>query len=190
MRPVLNIVLGTLISFAAAGQTAPAGPASSYPNSEQGLSQMFHDLLDAYKASDGHKVTALLLRMRLSDKWFTDNFGADEAHQLSARYAEVFARFKSRSETRLAKFVPTDELSIKATETKGTSKQVTATYLVTPKNPVKLQSYQLIYTSPQQGRIEWVDTFVYDTGAFRYVGSGAFPFWAQVSIRAGKLETH
>jgi hypothetical protein len=154
MRPVLSIVLGTLISFAAAGQTAPASPASSYPNSEQGLNQVVQDLLDAYKANDGQKVTALLLRMRLSDKWFTNNFGADESHQLSARYAEVFARFKSQSETRLAKFVPTDLLGIKATETKGTSKQVTATYLVTPKNPVKLQSYRFVYTSPQQGRIE------------------------------------
>ena len=176
--------------FGVAGQTASVGPSFLYADTEQGLNQFSHDLLDAYKANNGQSMTALLLSLKVDDKWFNDNFSADEARQLSDRYAEAFAGFRSRTEKRFAKFAPSEQLSIKTTQVKEQPESVTVTYWATPKNLVKLESYRFLYSAPQQGSSEWVDTFVYDTGGFRYIGPGAFPFWAKVTLRFKKSESH
>jgi hypothetical protein len=182
MRYLLGIVLGMFVSVGLAGQTTSEGPSSSYADTDQGLNQFLHSLIDAYKANNGQKVTALLLSMKVADKWFSDNFTDDEARRLSERYAEVFASFKSRVEKNLAKLTPSEQLGLKATKISEKPESVTATYWATPKNSLQLESYRFLYSAPQQGSVEWVDTFVYDAGGFRYIGSGAFPFWANRPI--------
>lgn len=157
------------------------------PNSPQGFDQQFQAVFEAYKKGDGDLMKSRLNGFAIPKHWFTDVFDQLRAPAITRRYNEQFADFDSRTVDNLLHFdrANADKLDIVLTpdsRPKPQTKPAPASLVPLPDGKRFLINYRAKHPvitpngTPDQS-VEWMDTFVYVDGQFRYFGGGAYPFW-------------
>jgi hypothetical protein len=170
------LILGTC----AVAQERTLISSSIVPTDAQSLQMYLGAMLHAYQAGDVSTFNELAndLKLPKADEWFHKSFGPDQANAMNENYRRSFQAFCSRlAEDFESSGNIAAELTVQERKSKlaGTSPSLSAP---TPKVDLKINSYKCVLTVPGKGRTEWMDSFVVVDGSLRYIGQGAFPFWA------------
>jgi hypothetical protein len=125
------------------------------------------------------------LKLPEPDQWLYRSFGSSGDPSMTSTYESRFQAFRSRIvENFQWSSNSTVKLSVekRAKPAEGVAASPTAP---TPKFDVKTQSFKFVLAADGKGRREWEDSFLIDGGSLRFIGQGAFPFWAgPISIKA------
>lgn len=188
----LATVLALLFALIPAARSNPmpqaaAPPAPNYARSAEGYANQFNDIVAAYRAGDrGRGLLLIDYYYRVPDepRWFAEHFPAEQAGKLMERYDEVFAGFATALDSTIRDLMNDPGATI--TSTLGKSTNETPDKQAPYQNASGLKSVKEMPLSicnftiheNEQDAASWAKTVTYDQGAFRLVGSGAWPFWA------------
>jgi hypothetical protein len=174
-------------------QTMPA-----YPQSADGFSAQFSAVVEAYRKGDAVEGRRLLEQFRISNSadWFGDQIRPELNEIMAKRYARLFNKFVNQTENRLQDLARTKGRKLNMDLKPGSSDppspdkignhgSMKPSGIVTVKQPVcfnafffiKLTTASQTVFSGEYKAISWEDTYIYQDGAFRFVGRGAWPFW-------------
>jgi hypothetical protein len=191
----------------ASPQSSPPAGAStqeithpSFPQTADGLGDQLAAALESYKKGDAAEGRARLEQFRLphSADWFVDHFGAEQGQALDKRYDQLFQNFLDVREKVLQRAASAKDPKITPHLERATQQPVPSSVqfkgdtvrkpsgLVPLKDPVCLNgSFWIKLTGKAdlilRGQFKadtWEDVLIYQDGAFRFVGYGAWPFWA------------
>jgi hypothetical protein len=197
-QPQLTPSAGTQSS--ATGIATPAITQPSYPQTADGLSAQLAAALESYKKGDAAEGRARLEQFRLphSAGWFVDRFGAEQGQTLDKRYDQLFRNYVNATENTLQKLAsvrnpkittrlePATQRPLPAPDQAQASPLRQPSGLVPSSDPACLNGFfaikltgkaDLLIKGEFKGEM-WEDVFVYQEGAFRFLGRGAWPFWA------------
>lgn len=183
---MIGVVL--CLSLIAAGDDRPA-----YPNSRKGFEKQFDEIYKAFKKGDEQRFRAALESFAMPAQWFADTFSPDEGAALAQVYAEQFYQFGHRTVFALKFFDAQAPTSLEVNEAHGDRKLNPPPAPPPPTlKPLPEVHWFVIAYSLQRGyvmefgrkvsRTSWMDLFVYVDGAFRYFGSGAYPFYSPLRM--------
>jgi hypothetical protein len=188
-------LVGSKNAFA---QQPQAQPTPSYPQTADGFNAQVAAVVEAYQKSDGAEGRRLLEQFRIpnSTEWFGEQIRPELNEIMAKRYARLFDKFVNQTDNRLQELArnkgqklvsdlkpgPSDPPSTDKVSKHGS---MTPSGIVTVKQPacfngfffVKLTSTAHTVFSGEYKAISWEDTYIYQDGAFRFVGRGAWPFW-------------
>jgi hypothetical protein len=184
-------------SGASPAQAAPAAAAPNYPETADGFNAQMQAAVVAYQNGDAAAGRRQLETFRLPDshKWFADQLGADQAENVSPEYDSFFESYLSKIEQTLEDAAP-KKRKLNITLKPGTSEEPGPIEIPGP-SPRKLTGmvlakelplYNVTFGIVRTGKADlalkgnfratsWMDTYLYQDGAFRLVGRGAWPFW-------------
>jgi hypothetical protein len=186
---------------AVAAQAVPAQAAPNYPETAEGFNAQMLAAVDAYQKGDGAAGRRQLETFRLPDsaKWFADQFGAEQGKNLADLYDDFFEDYLSKMEQRLEDAAP-KKRKLNITLKPGTSQQPGPVVLRhAPAGKLsglvlakELTYYNVDFVIMMTGKADlmlkgnaratlWEDTYLYQDGAYRLVGHGAWPFWENPS---------
>jgi TonB family protein len=156
-----------------------------FSQSVDGFDSQFNSTIEAYRVggeANGRRALDLFQLPR-SEEWLTQRLGSDPTGKFTARYNRIFLSFADSLEktiedvqkTRGAKLL----VSVKPDEPEAPSPPF---YGGVPSGINALQEPPLFYCQftirlKGRDRVSWADEFVYDGGAFRFIGFGEQPFW-------------
>jgi hypothetical protein len=181
---------------AVAGQASP-----SYPETADGFNAQMLAAVDAYQKGDAAAGRRQLETFRLPDsaKWFADQFGGEQGKNLADLYGDFFEDYLDKMEQRLEDAAP-KKRKLNITLKPGASQQpgpVVLRHAPAGKLSGLVLAKELTYYNVNFGIVMtgkadlalkgnfnatlWLDTFVYQDGAYRLVGHGAWPFWENPS---------
>jgi hypothetical protein len=151
--------------------------------------------LAAYQNGDRAEGRRLLEQFRLpeSAKWFAEQFGAENGEALSKRYDRLFESYVNSTEKHLEDVASTKGRTVRMNLRPGTSEPpdsgkhtgpVQLSGVVPAQEPtcfnvsfsIVLAANASLFSGDFKAEM-WMDTFVYQGGAFRFLGHGAWPFW-------------
>jgi hypothetical protein len=180
-----------------AAPAAPAAAAPNYPETAEGFNAQMLAAVDAYQKGDAAAGRLQLETFRLPDshKWFADQFGADQGENLSPEYDSFFEKYLSSMQQTLEDAAP-KKRKLNITVKPGTT-QKPGSIEIPGMPPRKLTGlvlakemtlYNINFGITQTGKADlvlkgnfkatlWMDTYLYQDGAYRLVGHGAWPFW-------------
>jgi TonB family protein len=156
---------------------------NSHPASTDDLARQMQAVLDAHKRGNFSRFNALIDGFSLSEpeKWLAGNFGAEKVPQLATKYKEALSNFQAQvtwvaeSWTNMSPL----ELRVEPTELANPSADVVPDAAPPkPLVPVEIKSFRFAVKYGDQVLPSWVDSFIYENGALRFIG-GAVPFWAE-----------
>ena len=174
-------------------QTPPA-----YPQNADGFSAQFSPAVQAYQKGDAVEGRRLLEQFRIPNSvdWFADQLRPELNEIMAKRYARLFDKFVNQTENRLQDLAqakgrkliidlkpgPSDPPSADKSSGPGSMKP---SGIVTVKQPVcfnafffiKLTSTAHTVFAGEYKSVSWEDSYIYQDGAFRFVGRGRWPFW-------------
>lgn len=182
------------------GASTPETPQPSYPQTADGLSAQLTAALEAYKKGDTAGGRAQLEQFRLphSADWFVNHFGTEQGQALDKRYNRLFQNYVNAREETLRELASAKNPKITTRLEPATQQpppvpdQAQGTPLRKPSGLVPLKDpaclngfFGIMLTDKADMRIRgefkgvtWEDVFIYQDGAFRFLGRGAWPFWA------------
>ena len=192
-REISTIALGDLSATSPQETSTPA-----YPQTAEGLASQFSAALDAYKQGNSTEGRHVLEQFRLPRPvdWFGEQIRPELNEILAKRYNRLFEQFLNQTENMLLDLAHNKgqklriDLKPARQEPPGPSNNLGATSripsgIVTVKKPVTFDAFfsvnftsksHTIFTGDYRATY-WEATYVYQDGAFRFVGSGAWPFW-------------
>ena len=188
----------SLLPGAVAVQAPQGEGALSYPKTPDGFSRQMNDAVEAYQKGDAADGRRLLEQFRLphSAEWFAEQIAPEQSEALAKRYDRLFASYVSSTENTLEELARTKGRKLNMNLKPGT--QEPPRVQVTPRAPVRKLSgivpvkdpvcfnanFEVTLTGKADlllggnfRSVMWGDTFVYQDGAFRFVGHGSWPFW-------------
>jgi hypothetical protein len=184
---------GRALAQAPSTQTTPA-----YPQTADGFSAQFSPVVQAYQKGDAAEGRRLLEQFRIPNSvdWFADQIRPELNEIMAKRSARLFDKFVNQTDNRLQELAqvkgrkliidlkpgPSDPPSADKTSVHGNMKP---SGIVTVKQPVcfnaffsvKLTTTAHTVFAGEYKSVGWMDAYVYQDGAFRFVGRGAWPFW-------------
>lgn len=183
---------------AALAQVPPPQTPPAYPQTTDGFNAQFSPVVQAYQKGDAVEGRRLLEEFRIpnSVNWFGDQIRPELNEIMAKRYARLFDKFVNQTENRLQDLAqakgrkliidlkpgPSDPPSADKTSVHGKMKP---SGIVTVKQPVCFDSFfsvKLTTTAHtvfagEFRSVSWMDAYIYQGGAFRFAGRGAWPFW-------------
>jgi hypothetical protein len=176
---------------AMATPVAPAAAPPSYPQTTDGFSAQMSAALTAYQKRDSAEGRRLLEQFRLADsaKWFAEQFGPEQGETLSKLYDQHFEDYLDSMENHLEEVASAKGRKLNMRLEPGTSQQPTRTSELSGFVPAKPPAcFNVFFLINLMGKADlvfkgnykassWEDTFLYQDGAFRFLGHGAWPFW-------------
>jgi TonB family protein len=156
------------------------GELTTYPDTTDGIKAQMVAAFEAYRSGDMQKFSMLLEGFALPnpDAWLADALGAEKAGQLRGEYAKNFSYFKTNLTHLfdLAKDGKHPEFRIEKWQARTSSPPSVP---IKPELASDIESFHmfLFKEKDQSAKSEWMTTFFYDGGVFRYLGSGGSPFW-------------
>ena len=175
-----------LLAAAALLWAAPAGPAqdlgAAYPDDAWGLERQMQQLARAYYAGDTREFERRARQFALPgpEAWMGRVFGAERAEPLAEDYRRHFRSFQSALARALARSRSRDSRGLRAwpaEDLPSASRAAPRPDAPVPQEPVRVQRFQFSLGDAGKPSSRWMDSFVYEGGAFRFIGRGAFPFW-------------
>lgn len=188
----------SLLPGASAAQAPQGEGALSYPQTPDGFSRQMNDAVEAYEKGDAAEGRRLLEQFRLphSAEWFAEQIGPEQSEALAKRYDRLFASYVSSTENTLEELARTKGRRLNMNLKPGT--QEPPHVQTTPRAPVRklsgivpvkdpacfIADFGIMLTGKADlllggnfRSVMWEDTFIYQDGAFRFVGRGSRPFW-------------
>jgi hypothetical protein len=159
------------------------GAESSDPGHANEMARQLQAVLDAHKLGDTPRFNALIDGFSLSEpeKWLADNFGAEKALQLATEYEGALSNFQSHITWVAESWASNSPLELRVEPTELAKPTVDVgpeTAPPKPLAPMEIKSFRFTVKYGDQSLPSWVDSFVYEDGALRFIG-GAHPFWAE-----------
>ncbi len=159
---------------------------AGYPQSKDGFRSQLDAIVQHYRAGDTATGRRLIDQFRLpnSEQWFTEYLGPEQSAKLTERYGRLFANFAESLEKTIEAVVAHREsdLVTDLDEGKGESPSsvrrpgAKLSGIVSVKHPSLSYGHFIITLKTKESQ-SWADTLVYEDGAFRFLGFGAWPFW-------------
>jgi hypothetical protein len=189
MRTLLTLLLIWLTATAAVAAQAPQGQAaSSYPQTPDGFEAQVTAAVEAYQNGDTAGGRRLLEQFRLPDpgKWLAENIGPEQSDALAKRYDKLIGDFLDFMDKTLTENEIPKKHKVAASLKPAMNGQPRKPSGIVPlKNPVCFNgNFSIALTGKRDVLLKgdfkatlWEDTFVYQDGAFRFVGRGGWPFW-------------
>lgn len=174
--------------------TTPAAPPvapTEYPQTADGFNAQMSAALTAYQKGDRAEGRRLLEQFRLADsaKWLAEQFGPELGETLSKLYDRHFENYLSTMEGHLEEAAGGKGRKMNMRLEPGTTKQPTRVDELSGFVPAKppacfnvffgitlMEKKPSMFKGDYRGSM-WEDTFLYQEGAFRFIGHGAWPFW-------------
>lgn len=169
----------------------------TYPQSADGFNAQMSAAVAAYEKGDTATGRRLLEQFRLAHpaEWFADQIGPDQSEALAARYDHLFESYLNKTEKTLEDLASHKGQKLKSDVKPGRQDPPRADAI--PAHPRKLSgivpardpvcinvSFGIQQSSKADLMLKgnfkfetWMDTFIYQDGAFRFMGHGAWPFW-------------
>jgi hypothetical protein len=201
LAAVLCGLLGAYSAFGLRGSFAKEPQASTppaYPQTADGFNAQMSAVVDAYQKGDAVEGHGLLEQFRIPNSvdWFGDQIRPELNEIMAKRYARLFEKFVNVTENRLQDLArakgpkmvtvlkPGSADSPSADKTSGPG-SMKPSGIVTVKQPacfnaffsIKLTSTAHTVFAGEYKSVSWEDTYIYQDGAFRFAGRGAWPFW-------------
>jgi hypothetical protein len=175
-----------------------AQPTPGYPQTVDGFNAQMSAIVEAYQKGDASEGRRLLEQFRISNSadWFGDQIRPELNEIMAKRYARLFDKFVDQTDNRLQELARNKGQKLVTDVKPGPSRapsadkiskhgSMTPSGIVTVKQPVcfnafffvKLTSTAHTVFSGEYKAISWEDTYIYQDGAFRFAGRGAWPFW-------------
>ncbi len=158
---------------------------NTVPDTPKGFEKQYSRVVKAYRNGNEQALKAELGGFSLPEHWFTRVFGPEKAPELAKLYCGQFKEFEvslhfaeqltgQRFHTNL--MIVETELE-EHVDLERAPKAPPAT--LEPLPPI--QRFQTHMSFFVNGKIysgpSWMDSFIYWDGRFRFLGSGAYPFW-------------
>jgi hypothetical protein len=124
--------------------------------------------------------TRRLFALPEPESWLTRAFGPARAVDLAADYRKHFKAFQSSFARNLERWRGADDLTLQAWALQtlpSRDRMMPRPDAPVPQESVDIRRFQFTLRASGRAPSQWVDSFVYDDGAFRFIGRGAFPFW-------------
>jgi hypothetical protein len=182
---------------AVAPQQTQAEALPTYPQSADGFNAQMSAAVAAYQAGEAAAGRRLLEQFRLphSAEWFAQNIGPDQSEALTARYDRLFESYLNNTEKTLQDLAAHKGQKLNTDVKPGRQEPPKADAI--PAHPRKLSGIvpakdpaciNVSFGIKQSSKADlllkgnfkfetWMDTFIYQDGAFRFMGHGAWPFW-------------
>ncbi|HEY4841379.1 MAG TPA: hypothetical protein VIH78_05405 [Terriglobales bacterium] len=171
-------------------QDAPQQAAPVYPQTQDGFADQISAAFQAFQKGDTFAGRQQLEQLRLprSSEWFAERFSAEQSEALAKRYDRLFENYVNRMQKELDEIARTKGRQLKMSLKPGTQEQPTHDKLSSLKPAKEIVCFNADFGVTLTGKKPtifggdykfeaWEDTFVYQDGAFRFVGRGAWPFW-------------
>jgi len=173
----------TVVLLCSCTFAAPQVKQATYPDTSDGLQFQAQTVLNAYLSGDQREFEASTRLFALPDPetWLGHTFGPEHAADLAADYRKYFKSFQSALARQLERWRETDEVAVRVSPLQklpSRDRVMPRPDAPTPQEPVTIERFQFtLHAKGQRASSQWVDSFVYRDGAFRFIGPGAFPFW-------------
>jgi hypothetical protein len=180
---VLCVVLVTLALPLQGVTTGPSG--ETYKQNEQGLEKEFEAFLKAYHNGDDKGMDAAfgVFRMPNAKEWFASHFSAEDAAQLSAAYDRQVADAQTSLIEDMNLAGPGNKFHLRC-EARGDVAAASGkrdSDGIQPLKPIRVEQFVMEFqASDTRQKFLFMANFVYEGGAYRYVGGGGAPFWAKM----------
>jgi hypothetical protein len=173
------------------GQVSSSVDIPPRPTDASGLQAYLLAILHAEQAGDVDTVQKLADGLRLPDatQWLNNAFGVDQTSGMAEKYDRSFIAFRSRL---IESFKNSDDAATTISIKHPTNRpqNISSSSDATPRAPVEIQTFQYVLMVPHKGRSEWEDSYVRVDGTLRFIGQGAFPFWAGLRTIEVKSKVH
>jgi hypothetical protein len=186
-----------LLPRALAPQAAQEEALPTYPETADGFNAQMSAAVAAYQKGDTAAGRRLLQQFRLphSAQWFAENIGPDQSEALAARYDRLFESYMNNTGKTLEDLASHKGQKLNTDVKPGRQDPPRADAI--PSHPRKLSGIvpakdpaciNVSFGIKQSSKADlllkgnfkfetWMDTFIYQDGAFRFMGHGAWPFW-------------
>jgi TonB family protein len=187
--PAAIVVLSAAISGQIAGipQSAAALQVTEkYAQSNDGFRAQVDAIVEAYRIGDistGHRLIGKFCLPHPED-WFSENLRPDQSAKLTERYNRIYADFAPSFEKTVTSVIANRDSTLSTDVGEGNGETPTlvsndrkVSGMVSIKKP-QLFFCHFKVTVKKKSSVSWADTYVYQDGAFRFIGHGGWPFWA------------
>jgi TonB family protein len=144
-------------------------------------------IIRSYRAGDTTTGRLLIDQFRLphSQDWFSEYLGPEQGAKLAERYDRLYANFAESFEKTVETIVANRESDLSTNLENGKGETPSGdrrpgarlSGMVSTRQP-SLYFVHFQITVRKQESTSWADTFVHEDGTFRFIGFGAWPFWA------------
>lgn len=159
----------------------------AYEQSDDGLRTQITTILVDYQSGDktaGHKLIEQL-QLPDSQAWFAEHLGAAQSTDLARRYNRIFIDYAVSLEDTIEAIAAQKNAGL-GTKLQNGMGEMPRTDWIRPGQklsgmksiePTQLFFFSFNNTLDHRLLDSWGDTFVYEDGAFRFIGFGGSPFW-------------
>ena len=179
-------------------QSAPEPAAPNYPQSADGFTAQIRAAVEAYEAGDAARGRRLLEQFRLpyADAWFAEQFGAEQGGKLAQRYDRLFEIYLNTMDNDLQDFLTGKRRKLIASLKPGPQEpphveRIPGVPEMKPSGivpAIKPACFNGFIEIPLTGKADLLlkghykvvlmeRTYLYQDGAFRFIGLGSQPFW-------------
>lgn len=185
-RRLVASVLSLLAGCALAVRCGEARSASeTYKQSEDGLAKQFEGFVKAYHKGDDAGMAEAFAIFKFPDakEWFSEHFSAEDATRLNAAYNQQINDAMNSLIEDMNRAGAGNKYSVhcqaRGDVPAGSDKP--GSNAAMPVKPVRVEQFVLEFqASSTRQRFLFMSNFVYEGGAYRFVGGGGGPFWAKM----------
>jgi len=184
---LIGVLIAAPVSIGRAENPTPqanAQTASTFSESDDGFRAQLNAVVQAHRSGDAAAGERLLQQFRLPDSeaWFAQNFDAGEAAKLAERYDRLFSKYAGSLEKTIQDVCKTEGsgLVVRHKDEPREPTRIRQVYKLSAVRPLReLSLARFGFAIQLKGKDvgSWEETFVYEKGAFRFIGVGAWPFW-------------
>src|SRR6476659_4603899 len=163
----------TVVLLCSCTFAAPQVKRATYPDTSDGLQFQAQTVLNAYFSDDQREFEASTRLFALPDPetWLGHTLGPEHAADLAADYRKYFKSFQSAFARQLERWRETDEVAVRVSPLQklpSRDRVMPRPDAPTPQEPVTIERFQFTLHAKGRASSQWVDSFVYRDGAFRF----------------------
>lgn len=182
----LSLVLALPLALTPRAESQPNGAptGTSFSHDARGLEKQYDPLLKAYSKGEEEAIDREFSAFLIpdEDKWFASYFEAADVDQLKQTYHTKANAHKRGFLTITTKVLHTTSrfhAHCTPPDPNHQSNVQPRPDALKPTRDVPVEQFHIEFRSDDGKKLSELSNFVYVDGAFRYLGGGALPFWAQ-----------
>src|SRR5262249_20394891 len=141
--------------------------------------------LNAYAKGDEAAQEKAMEVFAMPQEWFAAHFSANDIERLQEEYARKLGSFQKSYGKIMPKFFPESKkfhVECSPYDSSQPSKLQPRPDAMLPVNEVVVDTFEMRFVAQNGRKFSQRTNFVYEGGAFRFVGGGAYPFWSMPEV--------